>query len=454
MFLPRIVVAGLAGNSGKTLVSIGLTRALVRRGAVVAPLKKGPDYIDAGWLSAAAGRPARNVDTFLMGTVGVYEALARSLPADVLVIEGNRGLFDGSDIEGGSSTAQMAKLLGAPVLLVIDVTKMTRTAAALVRGCQAVDPDLNIGGVVLNRIATTRQERIIRAAIADTAGVPVLGALPKLEAPDPLPGRHLGLVTALEHSDSEGTLERAAALVRDHVDLDAVTALARSAQPIEPERMAPIASGDRVTIGVFRDCTFSFFYPENLELLEEGGAELVFLSPLDNRPLPRGLDALYIGGGFPETVAGEIAAARERMRSLRRAAELHLPIYAECGGLMLLATELMTGGASYPMAGVLDLAVVQTARPQGHGYTSGVIDTANPFFPVGTVIRGHEFHYSRLVGGPGRLRTAVRLKRGTGIGFGRDAILRNQVWASYMHVHALGAVPWAAGFLRAARSFR
>ncbi len=450
---PRIVVAGLAGDSGKTLVSIGLIRALVQDGIVVAPFKKGPDYIDAGWLGAAAARTARNLDSFLTGITGIEEAVARSLPAEVLVIEGNRGLFDGSDVEGGSSTAQIAKFLGAPVLLVLDVTKMTRTAAALVRGCQSVDPALNIGGAVLNRVATTRQERVIRDAIAGTAGIPVLGAIPRLDAHDPLPGRHLGLVTAQEHPNSERTLERAARIVRDHVDLEAVAALARSAAPVELRPAPPLPPGAPVTIGVFRDRVFSFFYPENLEALEGGGARLVFLSPLDNRPLPGGLDALYIGGGFPETVAAKIAAARVRMQGVRKAAAAQLPVYAECGGLMLLARELIVGGASYPMAGALDLVVEQTARPQGHGYTSGVVDAPNPFFPPGTMIHGHEFHYSRLIGGADRHRTVLSLDRGAGAGSHRDAIVRDQVWASYTHIHALGATPWADGLLTAARTF-
>ncbi len=450
---PRVVVAGLAGDSGKTLVTLGLARALTVRGVRVAPFKKGPDFIDTGWLSAAAGTVARNLDTFLMPPEGIGEAVARSLPADLVLVEGNRGLYDGMDAAGSCSTAELAVLLGAPVLLVVDVTKSTRTVAALVKGCQVLDPRVDLAGVILNRVGTARQERVIRDAIAAAGGPPVVGAIPRMRGEDPLPGRHLGLVTAVERPDSEAAVERAAAVVAEHVDLEAVLAVARTAGRVELPEMS-MTTGRRATrVAVFRDETFSFFYPENLEALEAGGAELLWVSPRQDRPLPPDVDAVYIGGGFPELAVRELSATSELRDSLAGACSRGLPVFAECGGLMLLARELVVDGTAWPMLGVLDLVVEHTDRPRGHGYVLGTVDRPNPFFPVGQEIRGHEFHYSRVVGGSDRNTTVMTLQRGTGVEAGRDGVVRGNIWASYTHLHALGTVIWAGGFLEAAVSW-
>jgi cobyrinic acid a,c-diamide synthase len=451
---PRVVVAGLAGDSGKTLVCLGIARALVERGVGVAPFKKGPDYIDAAWLAAAAGRTARNLDTFMMNDEAMGEAVARSLPADLLLVEGNRGLFDGLDALGTHSTGELAKRLSAPVLLVVDVTKTTRTAAAMVLGCRVLDPQVELAGVILNRVATARQESLIREALAAVDGPPVVGAVPRLRQAEPLPGRHLGLVTAAEHPDRESAIEQAAELVRGHVDLETVLATASTAPPFELPRARPTSPGLPVRVAVLHDDVFSFVYPENLEALESGGAELVLVSPRDDRPLPEDVDALYIGGGFPEMYARELAAARSFAGSLFAAVAAGLPVYAECGGLMLLARELIVDGVTHRMTGVLDLVVEHTRRPQGHGYVVGRVDCENHFFPVGTRLCGHEFHYSHVVGGVDAAATAAGLERGTGVGGGRDGIAKGRVWASYTHLHALAVPQWSAGLLSAARVFR
>jgi cobyrinic acid a,c-diamide synthase len=249
---PRLVVAGLAGDSGKTLVTLGLVRALSSRGLRVAPFKKGPDYIDAAWLGFAANAPGRNLDTFLMPREALGYALGRGMPADLLLVEGNRGLYDGLDAGGSHSTAELAKLLAAPVVLVVDVTKMTRTTAALVKGCTTLDTDVNVAAVLLNRVGTARQEHVIREALRQVGGPPVLGAIPRL-TDDPLPARHLGLVTAVEHPNRDDTLEQIARVIDGHVDLDALLETARSAPTTSfPDRSAPRA-GSSVRIGVFRD---------------------------------------------------------------------------------------------------------------------------------------------------------------------------------------------------------
>jgi len=449
---PRLVIAGLAGDSGKTLAAIGLARAFVLRGLHVASFKKGPDYIDAAWLGAAVNRPGRNLDSFLMDDEAIGEGLSRGLPADLLLVEGNRGLFDGFDAAGSHSTAELAKKLGAPVILVIDVTKMTRTTAALVLGCSTLDPDLNLAGILLNRVGTARQERVIRQAIERISGPPVLGAIPRL-GDDPLPGRHLGLLTAVEHPAREKAISRAAEAITGSVDLEAVLAAAGSVPEVRfPDRPA-VSAGEAVRIGVFRDEAFSFYYPENLEALEAAGAELIFASPLHDSGFPE-VDALYLGGGFPEVHAGRLAGNGPMLAALRSAVDDGTPVYAECGGLMYLARELIVDGETHVMAGLLDIAVEHTSRPQGHGYVEAEIDRGNPFYDGGARLRGHEFHYSKLVKGALPHQTVLMLQRGHGLGEKRDGIVAGRIWASYMHIHALGTPAWAERFSALARERR
>ncbi len=450
--LARLTVAGLAGDTGKTLVSTGLVRALKRRGLRVATFKKGPDYIDSAWLAAAAGSAARNLDTYLMPDSAIHLSLARAARrSDIAVIEGNRGLFDGMDSEGSHSTAQLAKLVGAPVVLVVDATKVTRTVAAQVLGCEVMDPKLNLAAVILNRVASHRHEAVIREAIAETTDIPVLGAIPRTENLD-LPSRHLGLVPVAEHPRSEEMLERAADLVDSSVDVGALLALAREAPRLgaapESPRPAPLAS--RVRIGVARDEAFSFYYPENLEELEQAGAELVFVSPTADETLPD-VDAFYVGGGFPEVYAARLAGNRPFRHELKRRIAEGLPAWAECGGLMYLAQQLTVEGVSRPMVGALPIHVEQTGRPQGHGYVAARVDSPNPFLADGSVIRGHEFHYSRVTEGAADLPTVLAVDRGVGLGGGRDGVHVGSTVATYTHLHAAGVPDWAAAMVRAAR---
>lgn len=448
--LPRVVVAGLAGDTGKSLVAVGLARAFTRLGRRVAPFKNGPDFIDAAWLGAAARVPGRNLDTYLMSPATIAGALQRAArSADLAIVEGKRGLFDGADVEGSHSTAELAKLVGAPVVLVVNAAKVTRTVAALVVGCRTFDPELTVAGVVLNRVRTGRQEGLIRRALATDAGVPVIGAIPPLEA-QPLPSRHLGLVCAAEHPEREAALEALADVAARHVDLDAVAAIAAGA-PAMPGALvpeAPRAEGARVRVGVLRDAAFSFYYPENLEALEAAGAELVFVSPLADGALPA-VDALYAGGGFPEEHAAALAANEPMRRALAAAIADGLPVWAECGGLMYLARALLRDGREHPMVGALPVVVEHTPRPQGHGYMAATVDRPNPFLPVGARLLGHEFHYSRVAGALGG-PTALAVDRGAGLGRGRDGLVVKNVVATYMHLHASGTAGWAAGLVGAA----
>ncbi len=461
-----LVVAGAGGDSGKTLVSLGLAAAWHQDGVEVQPFKKGPDYIDAAWLTRAAGRPARNLDEWIMGAEAVRQSFARhAATADVSLIEGNRGLFDGLD---GTSTAALAKLLGAPVLLVVDVTKTTRTAAAFVVGCQALDPTVQIAGVVLNRVGGPRHLFEARSAIEAATGVPVLGAIPKLAGENLLPNRHLGLVPPEEHDRMGEVAQRLGAVLREHADLDAILEIARlpgtsgppeSGASVE-ETSIGTAAGRRVKVGLFSDSAFTFYYPENLEALREAGADLVPVSALEDERLPD-VDLLYIGGGFPETHAPALSKNRSMLRSVRVAARDGLPIYAECGGLIYLSRSVLHEGRRFDLSGVLDVDVEVSRRPQGHGYVEAVADRDNPFFPRGTVLRGHEFHYSRIApadpdgAGSGvdssEWDLALDVRRGTGSRFGRDGLVAGNVYASWIHLHALGTPSWAPALVERAR---
>ena len=452
--LPRVVVAGLAGGAGKTLVAAGLMRALRRRGLSVAPFKKGPDFIDPAWLGAAAGCQARSLDTFLMSEAAIIDSLERGRGADIAVIEGNRGLFDGLDAEGTHSTAELAKRIRAPLVLVIDVSKSTRTIAALVLGCLALDPALPLAGVILNRVGTSRQERLIRQAITLATSVHVLGAIPKLSL-DHLPSRHLGLIMPGERDDREHALDLIGDAIELGVDVEALHCLADQAPPLASQvaRARAPRLAATVRIGVLKDQAFSFYYPENLAALEAQGATLVPISPLRDTELP-GVDAVYAGGGYPEEHAAELAANVQFRTTLAASIAHGLPVWAECGGLMYLASAIVNGGGRFPMVGALPIEIEQTGRPQGHGYVEATVDTENPFLARGTQLRGHEFHYSRLLGGGTPVRTALSLRTGVGVGGGRDGIVAGGVFASYLHLFAPGTPEWAPALVRVAREFR
>jgi cobyrinic acid a,c-diamide synthase len=457
---PRIILAGLSGGSGKTFVSAGLCRAFARRGLAVQPFKKGPDYIDASWLSHAARATASNLDPFLLKRE-VIAALfqEKAARADVSVIEGNRGLFDGKDVQGTCSTAELARQLSAPVILVLDATKMTRTAAAIVAGCKAFEPGLHLAGVILNRTAGERHRNILKDCIESLAGVPVLGALPK-SLHNPIPERHMGLVSDQEHAGREAALDSIADTVEACVDVERVLEVARSAAALAPSPPVPwparAVKGKGPVIGYVFDAALWFYYPENLEALARAGAKLERLSLLSAEPWPE-IHGLYLGGGFPETQAQALSAntlVRARVRGLAQAG---LPIYAECGGFMYLCASLTLDQGEHPLAGVFPLATRLCSRPQGLGYVEAEVDVENPFHPLGARITGHEFHYSACMD-PALPTlappTALRMLRGQGMIGSRDGLISDNTFAAYTHIHALGTPHWAPNFVRAAEAFR
>jgi cobyrinic acid a,c-diamide synthase len=371
------------------------------------------------------------------------------------LIEGNRGLYDGVDVRGSHSTAVLAKALYAPVVLVMNATKMTRTAAALVLGCQNLDPEVWLAGVILNQVSGKRHESILRDAIESSCGIPVMGVIPRASEGTLLPARHLGLVTPDEHPDAETLRANLVRLIAGRLEFDRLMETAnRAPRLVAPPVETPAPRNEAVVrIGYIRDSAFTFYYPENLDALQSGGAELIPISALSSIALPEELDALYIGGGFPETHARALAANTSLLASIRYAALEGMPVYAECGGLMLLARDIRWKGRTFPMAGVLPFSVEVCAAPQGHGYVELLVDTPNPFFPRGLRMKGHEFHYSRLIAEEYLPATACAVLRGSGCYEGRDGVTLQNVWAGYTHLHALATPEWARGFLNAARRF-
>ena len=447
---PKVVIAGMGGDSGKTLVSCGLLVALKRMGKGPVPFKKGPDYIDSAWLTLAAGKQCRNLDTFMIDRETNKEIFFNNIMEDeIAVIEGNRGLFDGADVNGTHSTAELAKLLGVPVILVLDGTKVTRSLAAVVLGCKEMDSSLNVGGVILNNVSGKRHAKVTAEAIEQVTGVPVIGVIKRYKDYDLLPSRHLGLVTPAENEKAKRAVEFAGDIITESIDFQKFFEIASATDDI-PYRKIEKVKGNAaiVRIGYFNDRAFSFYYPENLEALQQAGAELVKLSAIEDRDL-KNIDGLYIGGGFPETNLKALSKNREMMKVIKDAVENGMPVYAECGGLMYLSKKIIWGGESFDMCGVLPFAVTMNEKPQGHGYVEAEVDTRNQFFDKGQIVKGHEFHYSSIYEKYNDIQTVLNVKRGKGAENNRDGFIIKNVFASYMHIHAFGTKNWAVNFLKA-----
>jgi cobyrinic acid a,c-diamide synthase len=413
-----------------------------------------------GWLSRGAGHPCYNFDLFLMSKEQVLSSFSlNTKQAEIAVIEGNRGLYDGMDVEGSVSTAELAKLLQSPVVLIVDCTKVTRTVAALVLGCQTLDPDVPIKGVILNKISGLRHETIICKSIEYYCHLPVVGAIPRLTNIT-FPGRHLGLVPPQEHPMAEEAIATAAEIVAKYLDLRTLWEIAKEASPLEvtPPPIPPPRGGrarEGVRIGIIRDSAFQFYYQENIEALKRAGASLIGFSALTD-DLPPELNALYIGGGFPETHAAALSANEKLRKAIKKSAENGLPIYAECGGLMYLGEELIWEGKTYPMAGVLPIVIGVSKKPQGHGYSIIEVDAPNPYFKTGQILHGHEFHYSHVLNIAERdgIYFCFKLKRGHGVINKMDGLCYKNVLATYTHLHALGTREWVDGIINIAVAYK
>ncbi|MCL4802334.1 MAG: cobyrinate a,c-diamide synthase [Burkholderiales bacterium] len=451
MDTPGLLVSAAHKSSGKTTLSIGIAAALSARGLAVQPFKKGPDYIDPMWLGAAAGRACRNLDFFVMGREEIVAQLAtHAADADVALIEGNKGLYDGLDLEGSNSNAALAALAGVPVVLVIDARGMTRGIAPLILGFQAFDRSIRIAGVILNRLGGPRHEAKLRAVIEHYTDVRVVGAVhqdPRIEIVE----RHLGLMPSSESAESAARIAAIRDAVAGQVDLDTLLAIAGwragARAPIPRAKPAATPPAPTLRVGVALDRAFGFYYPDDLESLAQAGAEIVPVNTLADAKLPE-IDALVIGGGFPEVLMAELEANASLRADIRRAAEAGLPIYAECGGLMYLGRSLTWRGETRRMAGVIPGDVVMHDKPVGRGYVR-LRETARHPWPLGDggEVRAHEFHYSSLENVVPHVEFAYDVTRGHGADGAHDGVVIGNVVASYAHLRSVGGNAWTRRFV-------
>ena len=440
LHMPGVVVAGTQSGAGKTTVTLGLMAALRCRGLSVQPFKCGPDFIDPTLHRLVTGRVSHNLDPWMCGGSFVQGCHGRHVAsADIAVVEGVMGLFDG----GESSSASLAKLLGLPVVLVVDARSMAESVAALVKGFEELDPAVRVAGVILNRVGSERHLELLQGAIARHCRAELLGYLPRDQA-FVIPERHLGLHMGGEAPLGVAAIAQLAATVTRHVDLDRLGALAATAAPQPPVAARDVRNdGERVRIGIARDAAFCFYYEENLALLVAAGAELVEFSPLSDPELPEHLAGIYLGGGYPELHAGQLAANQGMRRGIRAWSEAGRPLYAECGGFMYLSQGIHDmDGRFHPMAGVFPVEARMQKRRASLGYREAATSRATFFGPAGVVLRGHEFHYSVIDPMPQSVARAYRLGDGREEGY----LINQQTLGSYLHLH-FGAVPEAAAHL-------
>ncbi len=451
--MSRLLISAAHKSSGKTTISLGLCAALAARGLAVQPFKKGPDYIDPMWLGRAAGRPCHNLDFQCMSHAEILSSVGHhTRNADIALIEGNKGLYDGLDLEGSNSNAALAKLTQTPVVLVLDARGMTRGIAPLILGNQAFDPEVNIAGVILNQLGGSRHEAKLRAVIEHYTDVPVIGGVHRDRALE-IVERHLGLIPSNEADAADTKIATIRALIEQQVDLDRLLAVAGDAPFSYAPLPATAPSGNRrVRIGIARDAAFGFYYPDDLDALQQAGAELVMFDTLRDTQLPA-VDGLFIGGGFPESHMQALEHNATLRSAIRGAIESGLPAYAECGGLMYLSRSLSWHGERREMVGVIPGDCVMHERPQGRGYVN-LQETRHAPWPPGPqpqVFAAHEFHYSSLENLPDKLQFAYEVKRGTGIDGRHDGIVIHRLLACYSHMRDTAQHHWARRFVEFVR---
>ncbi len=451
-----ILISAIHKSSGKTTVTLGLSAALARRGAHIQTFKKGPDYIDPMWLTRASGKPCRNLDFQFMTPEQIScEFVTHGADADLAIVEGNKGLFDGVDVEGSDSNAALGALLGTPIVLVVDTRGMTRGIAPLIKGYCDFAENIRIAGIILNQVGGPRHEGKLRAALERYTDVPVVGSIsrhPEMEIAE----RHLGLIPANESDHVEQKIETIADIIEDGVDLGIFGALACTNRKFNSIHPTPAIRPERtpdLRIAVARDAAFGFYYPGDLEALEDAGADLVTLDTLNDPHLPD-VDGLFIGGGFPETQAERLSANASLRRDIKLALEHGLPAYAECAGLMYLSRSLTWNGNSYEMVGFVPGDAVMHRTPVGRGYVQ-LIENRNAPWPFGNPdgIRtpAHEFHYASLENLPDDLTCAYKVARGTGIDGQRDGIVLANTLAGFAHHRNTGTDGWARRFVEFVR---
>ncbi|MDH5764825.1 MAG: hydrogenobyrinic acid a,c-diamide synthase (glutamine-hydrolyzing) [Gammaproteobacteria bacterium] len=449
--MSRILISAAHKSSGKTTISIGLCAALAETGLKVQPFKKGPDYIDPMWLSRAAGQPCHNLDFYTMESDEITQAVVQhSQQADITIIEGNKGLYDGLDLDGSNSNAALAELLKTPVILVLNARGMTRGIAPLILGYQAFDPNIEIAGVILNQLGGSRHESKLHAVIEHYTDVQVVGSVyqnTKLSIEE----RHLGLMPSNEDDSADTKIQQIRDQIKDQIDLDRVRQIANRATPLTIPVFDTFSAPRTkdIRLGIVRNDAFGFYYPGDLQALENAGAELIFIDTIREDKLPD-IDGLFIGGGFPETRMDELAANNSMRDDIKSAIENGLPAYAECGGLMYLARSLTWQDKTASMVGVIQADTVMHQTPQGRGYIRLQETSEHPWHTQddeNREIAGHEFHYSALQNVDPSLRFAYRILRGSGIDGQNDGIIYKNLLACYAHLRDTRANRWANRFV-------
>ncbi len=460
--MQRIFISAAHKSSGKTTVSIGLCAALKQRGNIVQSFKKGPDYIDPYWLAQATGRDCYNLDFYTMEREEILSMMKhKSQGTDVTLIEGNKGLYDGLDLDGSNSNAALATLTQTPVILVLNARGMTRGIAPLILGYQAFDKNVSIKGVILNRLGGSRHESKLRNVIEHYTDVEVVGAIHNDDRFD-IDERHLGLVPGHEDPFCTQKIDLLADAVNDQVNLDAVLAIAGQAPELpavdlDTEIQSAIHVKD-IKLGLVRCSAFGFYYPDDLQALQDAGAELIEIDPCHQTELPE-IDALFIGGGFPETHMNELEANKSLRTAIKSAIDNGMPAYAECGGLMYLARSIQWNKEICQMVGCIDTDIIMEKTPQGRGYVQ-LEETEHSLWPKppswenSNIINAHEFHYSRFNNIGNDVQFAFHVKRGMGINGKSDGYVYKNLLANYTHQRNTWNNPWAQRFIDFARSHK
>jgi cobyrinic acid a,c-diamide synthase len=453
-----LLVAGTASGVGKTTVALAIMAGLRRRSLVVQPFKCGPDFLDTGHHTRVCGRAARNLDTWMLNVEANRSVLRNaSREADVVVAEGMMGLFDGkSGSKEIGSSAEIAKLLRLPVVLVVDAARSARSVAAVVLGFELFDRELQLSGVILNRVASERHYEMLQDAIEASCKTKILGWLPT-EPAIAIPERHLGLQDACEQPEDspEAAINALASLAERYLDLDRLLDLECELEMVgvEPARLDSTSIADTVRVGVPSDHAFSFYYEDNLDMLREQGAEIIRFSPLHDASLPRGLDALYFGGGYPELHAKQLSGNRQMLEEVRTFAAAGKPVYAECGGMLYLSRSLSVDDESYSMAGILPLSIQMTGGLVQFGYVTVEFTENCLLGDKGTAVRGHSFHYSKIVS-RGDVRTSYCVQYSMSGNEEMEGFRQGNVLASYIHLHFRANPVVAENFVAAIRQAR
>lgn len=445
----RLFISAAHKSSGKTTVSIGLCAALTAAGESVQAFKKGPDYIDPMWLGLATGRPCINLDFYTMQHAEIMQRFHQySHSSTFSLIEGNKGLYDGLDLDGSNSNAALAKQLTAPVVLVIDVRGMTRGIAPLLLGYQGFDPEINIAGVIFNQVGGSRHEAKLRAVIEHYTDIKVIGAVARDKQME-IKERHLGLIPSNEATAAINKIADIGDRIASQVDLSLLKDIANTSPALEvKEYVEPIRPPADLCIGVIRDEAFGFYYQDDLECLRQAGADLIFIDALRDSTLPE-IDGLFIGGGFPESFLSQLNANASLRTAIKDAIEVGLPAYAECGGLMYLARKISWHGEEFNMCGVLPTDVMMYEKPQGRGYTRLQETSQHPWADTKSpsTVMAHEFHYSGLLNTDTSLNHAYEVKRGHGIDGQQDGIIYKNLLASYTHLRDTEQNHWTQRFV-------